>query len=209
MLSQIHYASHISSCKYHNLLCSSQQNIYDLGSIFFFNSFSDFSNTFLFQAVKMKMDLVCKCHGVSGSCSIRICWQKMKEFRSIGAYLKEKFDGASLVQLSKKKNKLKRISKNMKKPTKKDLVYLEESPDFCEYNPKSGSLGTKGRQCIKDGYGLDGCNLMCCGRGYYTTVEDIREDCDCKFVWCCRVDCKTCTHKVEKHFCNWEVQRQF
>lgn len=153
----------------------------------------------------MKMDLVCKCHGVSGSCSIKICWQKMKDFRSIGAYLKEKFDGASLVQYNMSKNKLKRISKNMKKPTKKDLVYLEESPDFCEYNPVAGSLGTKGRQCVKDGYGLDGCNLMCCGRGYYTTVEDIREDCDCKFVWCCRVDCKTCTHKVEKHFCNWGV----
>ena len=97
----------------------------------------------------------------------------------------------------------------MKKPTKKDLVYLEESPDFCEYNPVAGSLGTKGRQCVKDGYGLDGCNLMCCGRGYYTTVEDIREDCDCKFVWCCRVDCKTCTHKVEKHFCNWGVPISF
>lgn len=153
----------------------------------------------------MKMDLVCKCHGVSGSCSIKICWQKMKDFRSIGAYLKDKFDGASLVQYIIPKNKLKRISKNMKKPTKKDLVYLEESPDFCENNPEAGSLGTKGRQCVKDGYGLDGCNLMCCGRGYYTTVEDIREDCDCKFVWCCRVDCKTCTRKEEKHFCNWEI----
>lgn len=154
------------------------------------------------KAVKMKMDLVCKCHGVSGSCSIKICWQKMKDFRSIGAYLKDKFDGASLVQYIIPKNKLKRIRKNMKKPTKKDLVYLEESPDFCENNPEAGSLGTKGRQCVKDGYGLDGCNLMCCGRGYHTTVEDIREDCDCKFVWCCRVDCKTCTRKEEKHFCN-------
>lgn len=68
---------------------------------------------------------------------------------------------------------------------KKDFVYLEEFLDFCESNFEVGLFGIKGRQCVKDGYGLDGCNLMCCGCGYYIIVEDIWEDCDCKFVWCC------------------------
>ena len=126
----------------------------------------------------------------------------MKSFRSIGAVLKDKFDGASLVKFSNKRKKLKRISKDMKKPTKSDLVYLDESPDYCDKNIKKGSLGTRGRKCNKDSYGLDGCKLMCCGRGYHTIERDITEDCDCKFVWCCRVDCKKCNYKLEVHYCN-------
>lgn len=46
---------------------------------------------------------------------------------------------------------------------------------------------------------------MCCGCGYYIIVDDIWEDCDCKFVWCCWVDCKICMCKEEKYFCNWEI----
>lgn len=148
------------------------------------------------------MDLWCKCHGVSGSCSIKVCWKKLKSFEYIGKSLKEKFDGASLVRYIENKRKLKRINNNMKRPTKKDLVYLHDSPDFCQKDPRYGSLGTQGRQCNRTSYGLDGCTLMCCGRGYHTIITEKREDCDCKFVWCCRVDCKQCTTVVEENYCN-------
>jgi hypothetical protein len=47
----------------------------------------------------------------------------MRNFHAIGRALKEKFDGASLVRFINKKHKLKRINRDMKKPTKKDLVY--------------------------------------------------------------------------------------
>ncbi|WAQ98818.1 WNT4-like protein [Mya arenaria] len=151
---------------------------------------------------RKEVDLVCKCHGVSGSCSVKICWRKMRPFRSVGSVLKEKFDGASLMKVHRRKNKLRPVSKNMKRPSKQDLVYLENSPDFCEPNPKKGSLGTRGRQCDKDSYGLDGCNLMCCGRGYYTVVKEFTEDCDCKFFWCCRVVCNKCTFTKELNYCN-------
>ena len=146
--------------------------------------------------------MICKCHGVSGSCSIRICWRRLKSFRTVGTYLKDKFDGASLVKMNKKRTKLRRIGKHQKRPTRKDLVYIEQSPDFCNEDPQHGSLGTHGRQCNQTSYGLDGCGLMCCGRGYYTLVTEVKDDCDCKFYWCCRVECKQCTQVVEKHFCN-------
>ncbi|XP_045216271.1 protein Wnt-4-like [Mercenaria mercenaria] len=151
---------------------------------------------------RKQVDLVCKCHGVSGSCSVKICWRKMRPFRAIGSALKEKFDGASLMKINKRGSKLRPISKDMKRPTRKDLVYLENSPDFCEPNLAYGSLGTRGRECKKDSYGLDGCNLMCCGRGYYTIVKEFTEDCDCKFFWCCRVECQKCRHVKELHYCN-------
>lgn len=48
----------------------------------------------LVQAVKNYMRLECKCHGLSGSCTLRTCWSKMPPFRDIGNRLKEHFDGA-------------------------------------------------------------------------------------------------------------------
>ncbi|CAL1528201.1 unnamed protein product [Lymnaea stagnalis] len=154
------------------------------------------------KTIKDEVDVQCKCHGVSGDCSVKICWRKMRSFRDIGAALKQKFDGASYVRWDKSRKRLKRITDKQKRPTKRDLVYLAESPDFCEFNPDYGSLGTRGRQCNKTSYGLDGCTLMCCGRGYQTLVSEEKHDCDCKFYWCCRVECKKCIKVIEKHYCN-------
>lgn len=61
--------------------------------------------------------------------------------------------------------------------------------------------GTQGRQCNRTSHGMDGCNLMCCGRGYNTQKMTVRERCDCKFHWCCYVECKMCTQTVEVHTC--------
>ena len=76
-------------------------------------------------------------------------------YTQIGAALMERFEGAfqmtyrgggmaatsqagissSSVGVAKKlKKKLLVVDKNMKKPTKKDLVYLDDSPDYCERN---------------------------------------------------------------------------
>ena len=48
----------------------------------------------------------------------------------------ERFEGAYQMtyNLKKKSKKLQVIDKNMKKPTRKDLVFLDESPDYCERN---------------------------------------------------------------------------
>ncbi len=82
------------------------------------------------------MELICKCHGVSGSCTVRVCWRKMRQFREIGEELGRKFDGATHVKVieRKQKNRLRPTRRDIKRPSKKDLVYLEESPDFCFKN---------------------------------------------------------------------------
>ncbi|KAJ1524299.1 hypothetical protein ONE63_010810 [Megalurothrips usitatus] len=51
-------------------------------------------------AVKTNMQVRCKCHGVSGSCELRTCWRAAPDFRVVGAALKERFQGAVLVDQS-------------------------------------------------------------------------------------------------------------
>lgn len=158
------------------------------------------------QVIRSNMELNCKCHGVSGSCTIRVCWRKMKPFRAIGDALTRKFDAATQVSYSgDRKDRSKRMRptrQDAKKPSKKDLIFYDESPDFCQRNQRLASilaikslesrhqmlfngfsfilfsigvLGTKGRHCNATSYGLDGCRLLCCGRGYTTVIKETEE----------------------------------
>ena len=149
------------------------------------------------------MEVQCKCHGVSGSCELKTCWRAMPTFRQVGAILKERFDGATEVQQKRfgSRRVLAPRNPNFKVHTQADIVYLESSPDFCEHDPASGSLGTAGRLCNKNSKAIDGCDLMCCGRGYTTSTRVIIERCHCKFHWCCTVKCQKCKREVEEHTC--------
>lgn len=46
------------------------------------------------------------------------------------------------------------------------------------------------------------CDELCCGRGYNTFMERRQEQCNCKFIWCCEVQCQQCLTTVEKYTCN-------
>uniref|UniRef100_A0A8B9MBS8 Protein Wnt n=1 Tax=Accipiter nisus TaxID=211598 RepID=A0A8B9MBS8_9AVES len=85
--------------------------------------------------------------------------------------------------------------------TAHDLVYLSASPDFCNRDPRRGVFGTSGRRCNRTSPATDGCELLCCGRGFHTAQEEVVERCSCKFRWCCSVKCKQCRHLVETHSC--------
>jgi len=155
------------------------------------------------RAVNDFMKVQCKCHGVSGSCELKTCWRAMPTFRDVGLLLKEKFDGATEVKQIKAgvRRRLEPTNSQFKHHADEDLVYLEASPDFCEYDLKTGSLGTTGRLCNKSSRAIDGCELMCCGRGYNTRRKVVVERCQCKFHWCCYVKCQKCTREVEEHYC--------
>lgn len=153
------------------------------------------------RAVYDNIQISCKCHGVSGSCSLKTCWNQLPPFRDTGNMLKDKYDGATLVKFNRQGTKLIQRNKRYKKPTKSDLIYLDQSPDYCHPNLKIGSYGTVGRYCNRSSAGMDGCNLMCCGRGYNTHKATIIERCNCKFHWCCTVKCKTCKRTMDIHTC--------
>lgn len=152
------------------------------------------------QAVYKLADVACKCHGVSGSCSLKTCWLQLADFRKVGDLLKEKYDSAAAMRISRK-GKLELVNNRFNMPTQEDLVYVDPSPDYCLRNETTGSLGTQGRLCNKTSEGMDGCELMCCGRGYDQFKSVQVERCHCKFHWCCYVKCKKCTEIVDQYVC--------
>lgn len=156
------------------------------------------------------MDAECKCHGISGSCSMKTCWTTLPAFRAIGTRLKEKFTKAKLVvplhgsrARKPKFLHLKRLRSLHKKPRKADLVYLKRSPSYCERDARTGSVGTRGRSCNKTMSSHNSCDLMCCGRGYNTHQYMRSWQCNCKFRWCCHVTCDVCHEQTEEYTCKW------
>ncbi|KAK6172045.1 hypothetical protein SNE40_018009 [Patella caerulea] len=146
------------------------------------------------QAVQRYMRKECKCHGLSGSCTLETCWLKMPVFREVGDRLKQKFDGGAKVISSNDGKHLIPEGETIKPPSREDLVYTEESPDFCKRNKKEGSLGTKGRSCDPNSMAVGGCDLLCCGRGFSRKQVTLHENCKCRFMWCCEVICDTCVN---------------
>ncbi|XP_023320891.1 protein Wnt-4 [Eurytemora carolleeae] len=156
------------------------------------------------KLLEKNMKVECKCHGVSGSCELKTCWRSLASFRMIGAMLKEKFDGAREVKQKRKNGRRMLLPKDhrFKPHSDTDLVYLVNSPDYCELDVKRGSLGTKGRECDPSSKGIDGCDLLCCSRGYTTRRERRVERCKCKFHWCCYVECEECVRELQISTCN-------
>lgn len=200
-------------------------------------------------AVKRTMRELCKCHGVSGSCTTQTCWKQVSTFRIVGDYLKKMYKHALRIDLSKTidrednllsnrldiRRRLRRTSparksksmkqENLKKKLKKRrLVFLDESPDYCHQNATAGYPGILGRKVSSDPRSSGSSDIsdktreefrnfkkICkatCGFRIKRREIDVLTSCQCKFHWCCKVECETCTMKsieltcvkpVEKH----------
>ncbi|KAG5870816.1 hypothetical protein JTB14_023979 [Gonioctena quinquepunctata] len=148
---------------------------------------------------------------------MKTCWKTLPTFRQVGDHLMKKYFrarpvAASTAQLPRGTDHPRRgrrqhlvLTKGKipvkKLPKKSELVYLQMSPNYCEKDLTAGSLGTVGRTCNRTSRGTDGCDLMCCGRGYNTHQYTKTFQCNCKFLWCCRVDCDTCSERTEEYTC--------
>ncbi|EPY79408.1 protein Wnt-6 precursor [Camelus ferus] len=88
-------------------------------------------------AVRSHTRTECKCHGLSGSCALRTCWQKLPPFREVGARLLERFHGASRVMGTNDGKALLPAVRTLKPPGRADLLYAADSPDFCAPNRRT------------------------------------------------------------------------
>lgn len=62
----------------------------------------------------------------------------MQDFAVMGDFLKTRYDKALLVGMNQDATTLQAQTKSRKKVRKSDMVYMEESPDYCLYNPSFG-----------------------------------------------------------------------
>jgi wingless-type MMTV integration site family protein 11 len=99
------------------------------------------------QALRASLETKCKCHGVSGSCSIRTCWKGLQELQDVAADLKTRYLSATKVVHRPMGTRKHLVPKDLDiRPVKdSELVYLQSSPDFCMKNEKVGSHGTQDR----------------------------------------------------------------
>lgn len=99
------------------------------------------------QVLREALVMKCKCHGVSGSCSIRTCWKGLQDLREIALDLKTKYLSATKVVHRPMGTRKQLVPKDIDiRPVREnELVYLQSSPDFCTKNEKQGSVGTQDR----------------------------------------------------------------
>ncbi|XP_070543957.1 protein Wnt-8b-like [Ptychodera flava] len=172
------------------------------------------------RAVRQTLKRTCKCHGVSGSCTTQTCWRQLPEFRAIGDFLKRKYHNSVQVDFVSGELKQGNSASEQTLPplSKKDMVYLEDSPDYCKVNISAGSMGTVGRECVggkrkgKDGFSKwerQSCKRLCsnCGLKVMKTKVIQLSSCNCKFHWCCSVKCDECRQEVTKLTCQARNRR--
>ncbi|XP_051507801.1 protein Wnt-8b [Myxocyprinus asiaticus] len=170
------------------------------------------------KAVKGTMQRTCKCHGVSGSCTTQTCWLQLPEFREVGNYLKEKYHRALKVDLLRGAGNSAAsrgaIAETFSSISRKELVHLEDSPDYCSENRTLGLPGTEGRECLRKGKNLSkwekrSCKRLCgeCGLAVEERRAETVSSCNCKFHWCCAVKCEQCRKTVTKYYCVKRTKR--
>lgn len=164
---------------------------------------------FLNQVIKAGVVTTCKCHGVSGSCTVRTCWRQLLPFNEIGKQLKQRYETSIKVGSStneatgegeistgrsqQQQQPLPGLTDQI--PRTMDLLHIEDSPSFCR--PSKYSSGTAARKCYKD----KNCDAICCGRGHNTQSREVTGPCQCQVRWCCYVECKQCTQREEVYTC--------
>lgn len=158
------------------------------------------------------MTKTCKCHGVSGSCSLKTCWMRINEFQEVGNYLKRAYRKATKIydnyDTQVRQNEV--IKKRLSSLPKSRLAYSEDSPDYCIANTTLGSNGTLGRYCSQRRSNdvtkeeKRSCRKLCtqCGHKVKRERRRVIMSCNCKFKFCCEVECQSCAKEQYNFVCS-------
>ncbi|XP_044729191.1 protein Wnt-4 [Chrysoperla carnea] len=155
---------------------------------------ADFQETILshnsevgIRTVASQMRDVCKCHGVSGSCSIKTCWRRVPPLIITATQLKKKYHRAMKFEFGNRATR--RAEPTNKKWPKGQLLYLENSSTFCAVTPH--------RKCLN----RMNCATLCCGRGYYTKIVYENRNCNCRWKKKFEMICDQCSFEIEEFTC--------
>ena len=88
--------------------------------------------------------------------------------------------------------------------TNKTLIYFNNSISYCAASPDYDINGIAGRECTINNSHISSshhCNNLCCDNGHEKFMANVTRACNCKFVWCCKVECETCYESQLRHRC--------
>lgn len=154
-------------------------------------------------AVKRTAKRICKCHGISGSCQISTCWIGMPSTRQVAEYLRKLHRAAIKVgPSSAQETDSVQLAKELNRTKTNKLVFIDPSPDYCYENLQHGINGTLGRYCMPS-MNQNSCDRLCtkCGYKIKRVTIQVERQCDCRFKYCCSVECKRCTKTEEVYKC--------
>lgn len=151
-------------------------------------------------------DQECKCHGVSGSCSVQTCHTELPEFEEVALKIKQKYEGACLVESNGHSDNV-WVPKEGKCSgfTDSDLLFREDDDKaWCQINPSIGAVGVTGRVCDPHSTGPDSCQNICrkCDRQTITRTVSHTIESDCKFEFCCEIRCNRVEATRTEHVCS-------
>ncbi|KAK5650545.1 hypothetical protein RI129_001574 [Pyrocoelia pectoralis] len=154
----------------------------------------------------------CKCHGVSGSCSLQTCWMHIAPFHKIAKVIRQRYKKAVKINVENRASDSMSSSSITKISdiSKHQLAFIETSPDYCLADSSMGWPGTKGRPCSRSRTETStrlekrSCKNLCrhCGHKVRRYKREIKMNCNCSFKWCCEVKCDICTETVVEFFCD-------
>jgi len=108
------------------------------------------------QMVASSLAPTCKCHGVSGSCSIKTCWKALPDVRQFGLALQKRYATAMQIRARRdrrsRERRLVAVQRSRRSVAEDELVYYTISPDYCLPDNSLGSVGTRGRYRIEKLY---------------------------------------------------------
>jgi wingless-type MMTV integration site family protein 5 len=85
------------------------------------------------RVFKAITEITCTCsNGEPGLCDTKRCWKHIGSFSDIVDQIMERYESATHVQRSNKDpQKLRPVRRGVRRPKRKDLVFIDESPDYC------------------------------------------------------------------------------
>ncbi|CAF0910914.1 unnamed protein product [Adineta steineri] len=192
-------------CSNQRQLCETDPNIaFQFASLITdgFNMSKNFQQKFLFQLnqankelgrkiVKNMMHKDCRCHGVSGSCELQICRLRPATLMDISYEIYfNTYKNAHYIE----------SIEYIKSEEKNQLFYARKSINYCRSNSFIDYQGVQqGRECFSN----EGCEQVCCNRGYKIHTEmKLIDNCHCFFSWnIVNIQCQPCEKKITRMIC--------
>ncbi|KAL3096087.1 hypothetical protein niasHS_005846 [Heterodera schachtii] len=128
---------------------------------------------------------------------MKTCWKKAADLSAISQHLAEKYKSAKFIANARPEEEIR--AKNT------ELVFSERSVDLCsQFHYDIHQKRSLPRICSwrNSTHAEGNCDGLCCGRGHSVSHEVVPYKCECKFVWCCRLECRECLEHRWISTCN-------